>query len=92
MLKAARLLALAVTVLTGCIQPSPIHVTVIPPPREQWQYACMAAHIPGDGPEDVASKANMYGRDGWELAASDGAVWCFKRAVGQGVPGLRPAP
>jgi hypothetical protein len=36
---------------------------------------------PTAGPEEVTSEADKYGREGWELAAADGTIWCFKRPV-----------
>jgi hypothetical protein len=83
MLKTERLLALAVPLLAvlflaGCLQVPPIRVIYSPQPRQRWEYACVK---PG-GPEGITtSEADDYGREGWELAAADGAVWCFKRPV-----------
>jgi hypothetical protein len=91
MLKAERLLALAATFATGCFQPPAIRMTVIHSPEARWQYACIPAHSPGEGPETFASKANVYGRDGWELAGSDGVVWCFKRPLDGVAPSAVPA-
>jgi hypothetical protein len=86
-----RLLALAVAFLAGCIQAPPIRVIHTPQPWERWQYACMKPDKDA-GPEDVAAKANLYGREGWGLAASDGTLWCFKRPVGSGATPMSSAP
>ena len=82
MLKTERLLAFAVTFLAGCLpQPPPFRVIYSPQPRQRWEYACMKPYSSTGGPESMTSEANKYGRDGWELAATDGATWCFKRPV-----------
>ena len=72
-----RILALAAPVLAGCIQPPPIRIIYSPQPRQRWEYTCGR---PG-GLEEVASTANNYGREGWEMAAADGTIWCFKRPM-----------
>jgi hypothetical protein len=82
--KPERLLALAAAFLAGCFQAPAVRVIQTPPPWQRWQYACMKPNKDAAEPEDVAAKANLYGREGWELAGSDGAVWCFKRTVGTG--------
>jgi len=68
---------LTLTFLAGCIQPPPIRIIYSPQPRQRWEYACIK---PG-ALDDVTLEANKYGREGWELAAADGTVWCFKRPI-----------
>jgi hypothetical protein len=68
---------LAVPFLVGCIQVPPIRVIYSPQPRQRWEYACVKPGVS----EDITSEANKYGQEGWELAAADGTVWCFKRPV-----------
>jgi hypothetical protein len=79
-----RLIALAATFLTGCLQAPPIRVIHTPQPWQRWEYACMKPYNATGGSADVTSEANKYGAEGWELAASDGTIWCFKRPIGSG--------
>jgi hypothetical protein len=58
---------------------------VVPPARAgtsptRWEYACKT----GYAESDVATIANKFGPEGWELAGvgsafGGGSVWCFKR-------------
>jgi hypothetical protein len=80
----ALVLALGAAFLVGCIQPPVIRVIHAPQPWQRWEYACMKPARVTGGPEEVAVEANKYGHDGWELAASDGTNWCFKRPIGSG--------
>lgn len=91
MLKTEWLLALAVTLLAGC-QLGTIRVIHTPQPWQRWEYACMKPNNATGGPADITSEANKYGSEGWELAASDGTVWCFKRPVGTGNTPMSTAP
>jgi hypothetical protein len=87
MFEMKRLIPLAAVFVGGCMPPTSIRIIHSPQPWERWEYACMKPASAAGAAADLASEANRYGADGWELAASDGGVWCFKRPVGGG-----PAP
>jgi hypothetical protein len=86
--KTERVLLLAVAFLAGCEAERLANVAVPPAyagvPIQRWEYACTKPYnFTGVGPGDVASEANKYGQQGWELSASDsGGIWCFKRPLG----------
>jgi hypothetical protein len=62
---------------------------IVPPARagtnpQRWEYTCMS------GGEDFPRRANVFGEQGWEMAAtvslvaggtSSGETWCFKRPL-----------
>jgi hypothetical protein len=81
--KTERVLALAVAFLAGCASRLVVPAAHAGEPVRRWEYACLEE---GET-KKVASKANEYGAQGWELAAAGGTStsimsWCFKRPLG----------
>jgi hypothetical protein len=85
--KTERLLALAIAFLAGCVTRVVVPAAHAGQAVQRWEYACMGAQQMVWPAEDIASKANAFGKEGWEMAAAGGGggaseVWCFKRALG----------
>jgi len=56
------------------------------PPRQAWEYKLVSMGNPLE--PDVELRANVVGKQGWELATIDAGVWIFKRpAVEEAVAG-----
>ena len=47
--------------------------------RQSWEYKLVSMGNPLE--PDVELRANVLGKNGWELVAIDAGVWVFKRAT-----------
>jgi hypothetical protein len=47
------------------------------PPTQAWEYKLVSMGNPLE--PDVELRANVLGKQGWELACIDAGVWIFKR-------------
>jgi len=52
--------------------------------RQAWEYKLVSMGNPLE--PDVELRANVLGKQGWDLAAIDAGVWVFKRPLGDDEP------
>jgi hypothetical protein len=76
-----------VAFLAGCGASAVASQLVIPSARAgtnptRWEYLCLIAepHLTGRSKRDVEA-FNAAGAEGWELATTGNAAWCFKRPL-----------
>jgi hypothetical protein len=51
------------------------------PQTQAWEYKLVSMGNPLE--PDVELRANVLGKQGWELSAIDAGVWIFKRAASE---------
>jgi hypothetical protein len=82
-----RILGLLGAFVLGCAA-TQLGPRIVPPARagtapQKWEYTCLQT-VEKD-PQKVATIANKYGQEGWELSAAIPAdfwaTWCFKRPL-----------
>ena len=56
------------------------------PPKQVWEYKLLSMGNPLE--PDVELRANVLGKQGWELACIDAGVWIFKREVAEDAAGV----
>jgi hypothetical protein len=65
----------------GCVTEAlvvpPVHAN---PNAARWEYHCIT-ETGYSGTETMQEDFNKLGREGWELAAAEGARFCFKRPL-----------
>ncbi len=55
------------------------------PDVRRWEYKLVSMGNPLE--PDVELRANVLGKQGWDLAAIDAGVWVFRREVMEAAPG-----
>jgi hypothetical protein len=95
--KTERALAFVVVFLAGCEAQrlAAVPTAYASEPGQRWEYACMdtSGGLSKWSAEDLATQANKFGREGWELVGAgsqNSDNWCFKRPLGVAAAAPRP--
>lgn len=76
-------MALIIAFLLGCAASRLAGDFTVPPARAgtdttKWEYTCFKAPR---STSDIEKRSDKLGAEGWEMAAGNRMVYCFKRAL-----------